>query len=60
MLKRAAQDRLSEEPLRTFLYRLFVDLNYLYTDREIIHTGCNAFQPLAARNFLTSCRYKSG
>jgi serine/threonine-protein kinase SRPK3 len=39
LLKRGGQDRLTEDLLRVILQRLLLALDYLHTDRRLIHTG---------------------
>lgn len=39
LLERSGRDRLTEDLLRVNLQRLFLALDYLHTDRKLIHTG---------------------
>lgn len=39
LLERSGRDRLPEELLRVILQRLLLALDYLHTDRKVIHTG---------------------
>lgn len=39
LLKRGGKDRLTEDLLRVILQLLLLALDYLHTDRKLIHTG---------------------
>ncbi len=39
LLERSGRDRLTEDLLRVNLQRLLLALEYLHTDRKLIHTG---------------------
>lgn len=54
LLERSGRDRLTEDLLRVNLQRLLLALDYLHTDRKLIHTGLFtlSFHARISANFI--------